>query len=87
MPYVILKRNWPGVFRRTVQDKKGKPETLVFEPGVPVNLTPSQVNLLSKEIGTAIVPVEMDPKKRPKLILEDVAPAEQTENESPATDA
>lgn len=85
MPHVMLKRNWPGVFRRTIETRKGEPETLEFKPGVPVNLTARQVKLLTKEIGTAIFPVEMDPKERPKAILEDVVP-EEPKNESEQTD-
>lgn len=86
MPYVMLKRNWPGVFRRTIETRKGEPETLEFKPGVPVNLTAKQVKLLTKEIGTAIFPVEMDPKERPKAILEDVVAADEPSNESSTTD-
>lgn len=75
MPFVMLKKNWPGMFRRTITTgKKGKEvrRTLEFAPGVPVDLTLSEIDALRGDIGTALTPVEFDEKARPRVITDDV---------------
>lgn len=75
MPFVMLKNDRPGSFRRTiVTGKKGKEvkTVKVFTRGVPVELTPTEVDALRKDIGTALVPVEFDAKGRPRVITDEV---------------
>lgn len=84
MPFVMLKRNWPGNFRRTITTgKKGKEtkKVLEFSPGVPVELTAAEVESVRSDIGTALQPIEFDEKARPRVITDDVVadePAEQS---------
>ena len=84
MPFVMLKRNWPGNFRRTITTgKKGKEtkKVLEFSPGVPVELTAAEVEAVRSDIGTALQPIEFDEKARPRVITDDVVadePAEQS---------
>lgn len=72
MPIVMLKRSWPGNFRRTITVKgRGGKETkrvLEFSPGVPVDLTAEEVEAMMPDIGTALQPVELDEKARPRII-------------------
>jgi hypothetical protein len=77
MPYVMLKKNWPGKFRRTITTrKKGKEvrRQLKFTPGEPVELTAAEVDALRSDIGPALQPVEFDEKARPRVITDDVIP-------------
>ena len=84
MPFVMLKRNWPGNFRRTITiGKKGKEtkKVLEFSPGVPVELTAQEVDALRSDIGPALQPIEFDEKARPRVISDEVEvdePAEQS---------
>ena len=83
MPFVMLRSNWPNTFRRTIT-MKGQKQTLEFKPGVPVDLTPSEISALQSDIGVALVPVEFDEKARPRVITEDVVAEElQPEPEQP----
>jgi len=75
MPFVMLRSNWPNTFRRTIT-MKGQKQTLEFNPGVPVDLTPSEISALQSDIGVALVPVEFDEKARPRVITEDVVAEE-----------
>lgn len=82
MPFVMLKKNWPGNFRRTITTgKKGKEtkRVLEFTPGEPVELTPAEVDALRSDIGVALQPVEFDEKARPRVITDDVVADESTE--------
>lgn len=75
MPYVMLKTNWPGKFRRTITTgKKGKEvkRLLEFTPGEPVELSAAEVEALRTDIGPALQPVEFDEKARPRVITDDV---------------
>jgi hypothetical protein len=79
MPFVMLKRNWPGNFRRTITiGKKGKEtkKVLEFSPGVPVDLTAAEVEALRPDIGIALLPVDFDEKNRPRVITDEVVPEE-----------
>jgi hypothetical protein len=71
MPFVMLRANWPAAFRRTIISGGGK-VTLEFKPGVPVDLTPSEISGVQADIGVALVPVEFDEKARPRVITDDV---------------
>ena len=82
MPFVMLKKNWPANFRRTIANgKKGKEtkRVLEFTPGVPVELTAAEVDALRSDIGVALQPVEFDEKARPRVITDDVVADESTE--------
>lgn len=75
MPSVMLKKNWPGNFRRTITTgKKGKEtkRVLVFSPGVPVELTAAEIEAVRSDIGAALQPIEFDEKARPRVISDDV---------------
>jgi hypothetical protein len=79
MPWVMLKKNWPANFRRTITTgKKGKEvkSTLEFSPGVPVDLSAAEVEALRSDIGVALVPVDFDEKARPRVITDEVVPEE-----------
>ena len=79
MAHVMLKRDWPGKFRRTIRsgrDGRGKPVLLEFEPGVPVDLKAHEIKQLEPEIGVCLEPVEMDDKQRPRIITDEVEAAE-----------
>jgi len=89
MPFVMLKKNWPANFRRTITTgKKGKETKRVFEflPGIPVDLTAAEVEALRSDIGVALVPVDFDEKNRPRVITDEVIPeeAESTNESKPA---
>ena len=79
MPFVMLKKNWPGNFRRTIKvGKKGKEteKVLEFTPGEPVELTAQEVEALRSDIGVSLQPVEFDEKARPRVITDEVVPEE-----------
>lgn len=82
----MLKKNWPGNFRRTIKTgKKGKEveSVLEFSPGVPVDLTPAEVEALRSDIGVALVPVDFDEKARPRVITDEVVPEETEPSNEP----
>jgi hypothetical protein len=76
MPFVMLKKNWPGNFRRTIGPPQDRRQ-LEFAPGVPVDLTAAEVDMLQADIGIALMPVDFDEKARPRVITDDVI-AEET---------
>ncbi len=83
----MLRPDRPGTFRRTITTgKKGREVTVtkVFTRGIPVELTPAEVDALRSDIGPALVPVEFDAKARPRIITDDVVADETSvkENES-----
>ncbi len=75
MPFVMLKKNWPGNFRRTIGPPQDRRQ-LEFAPGVPVDLTAAEVDMLRADIGIALMPVDFDEKARPRIITDDVIPEE-----------
>lgn len=68
MPEVMLPHTWPNRFRRTVNPKNGKPRVMVFSPGVPVELKPSEIDLLKADIGTALHPIFRDARGKPRVL-------------------
>ena len=87
MPFVMLKRNWPGNFRRTITiGKKGKEtkKVLEFSPGLPVDLTAAEVEALRPDLGIALLPVDFDEKGRPRVITDEVVPEETEPANEPA---
>jgi hypothetical protein len=82
MPFVMLKKDWPGTFRRTITvGKKGKEyrSLLEFQPGVPRDLSQAELAGVIADIGLALQPIEFDAKGRPRLITDEVLPAESAE--------
>ena len=51
---VMLKRDWPGPFRRG---------GLVFEPGMPVDLTPEQAEAVKDALGPALEYIAVDEQR------------------------
>lgn len=61
---IMLRRNWPGPFQRTVRAANGEViERLTFNPGEPVELTDQQAQACAKDIGHALVLVDLDRDK------------------------
>lgn len=71
MPEVMLKRDWPNSFNRTITIGKNKTR-LRFEPGEPVELNSKQIEALKPDIGVALMPCERDSKGRTRLIGDEV---------------
>lgn len=61
---LMLKRDWPGAFRRTVNGQR-----LSFLPGEPVDLPEEQKLALAEDIGPALVPC--DEQGKPVKFSED----------------
>lgn len=83
MPEVMLPHSWPNRFRRTVTPKSGKPKVLEFVPGVPVDLRPSDVELLKHDIGQGrpLQPVFRDARGKARVLVEPV----DTQDKEPAS--
>lgn len=78
--HVMLKKTWPGNFRRTVRDAEGQPRrVLEFAPGAPVELTEEEAAAVADDIGPALVPVMLDEKQRPRVLPLREAPADGVE--------
>ena len=86
MPEVMLPVTWPNTFRRTITPKHGKARVMEFQPGVPVDLRPSDVDLLKADIGVALMPIHRDEKGRPRVIGEDVEPVEPVADDTQGDD-
>lgn len=55
MPLVMLKKTWPGGFRRNVRDVGGKiVRTLEFLPGEPLDVPPEDCTAIAADIGKAL---------------------------------
>lgn len=56
--FVMLKRDWPGNFRRSVRGPKGEIlHQYEFAPGVPVEIEPEHEKSLAGDIGNALIEV------------------------------
>jgi len=62
MVTVMLRSTWPGTFRRG---------GITFNPGKPVQLTPQQFLDCAKDIGPALVPVELRKDGKPLILRAD----------------
>lgn len=83
MALVMLRGGWPGTFRRTVRDGKGRAvKQLVFELGQVVDLSKADMAAVAYDIGKALLPVRLDELGRPKVI--DAPTAEEKAEEQPA---
>lgn len=71
MAEVMLKRDWPAAFRRTVGTGRSLVR-MVFEPGVPVEVNQKQFESLKADIGIALLPCERDEKGRARAITDAV---------------
>ncbi len=68
--HVMLRRDWPAPFSRSVRDKKGNVKsTLTFEPGVPVELTDSELKAIESHIGNNLHVVEIDKSGRAREVI------------------
>jgi len=69
---VMLRRNWPGTFNRSIRDKNGKiKKTISFEPGVPVDLTEAELKAVSGDIGNSLQLVEIDKAGGARVVVSD----------------
>lgn len=59
MPLYMVHPRRP-TFRRTIKAGR-KSRQVVFEPGQPVELSALEAKAIAKDIGTAIVPVKVEP--------------------------
>ena len=82
MPEVMLPRTWPNTFRRTIHPKNGKSRMMVFERGVPVDLKPSEIDLLKADIGSILQPIFRDGRGKPR-VLRETEPAEEPADVAP----
>lgn len=58
---VMLKKNWPGQFGRTVFDENGKPvKRLVFNPGEITQVNDTELAAITPDLGTAIWLMALD---------------------------
>lgn len=73
MPEVMLRRDWPNTFRRTIVSGK-KTTRLAFVSGQPVELNAAQIEALKADIGVALIPCERDKKGKCRMITDDVEP-------------
>lgn len=66
--FVMLKRNWPGPFRRSVRDEDGNVvRLLTFAPGEAVKLQgEDEIDAVAADIGNALIEVGLDGRLRPK---------------------
>lgn len=92
MPHVMLRRDWPGVFHRTVFRPKGKQlvavKRLEFSPGVAVELEGEhELKAVAADIGKALLPVVLDEKQRPKVVQLEEDELEETVNRASAEEA
>lgn len=83
MPLVMLRKDWPTKFRRSIRDNKGKltGRVLGFEPGETVSLTSKEIEAVQSDIGVSLMPIELDEKQRPRVIHDEVDVAEASNSE------
>ena len=74
MPLVMLRRDWPANFRRTVMVGK-KTVQYEFVPGIPVELDGRTIEAMKRDIGKALLPCEMDDRGFARIITDDVISA------------
>lgn len=73
-PLVMLRQGIAGPFRRTVwDDKGGVVEQLVFHAGQPQQLTDQQCRAVARDIGNALLLVEIDKSGRPRVDHDETA--------------
>ena len=66
MPFVMLRREWPSQFRRTLRSGK-KPLTMTFPPGDAVEVTEKEFEELRPDVGQALMEVVLDEKGRARV--------------------
>jgi hypothetical protein len=79
MPEVMLAPEWQNKFRRTLQLGKGRSRVMEFEPGVPVELSANEIDLLKSDIGKALHPVMRSASGKPKVLSENDVASEETD--------
>lgn len=70
MPWVMCKRDRPGLFHRSVRDPKTNAilRTLEFPPGQPVFVTDEELPAIRKDLTKALRFVSLDAKGRPTVV-------------------
>lgn len=72
---VMLKKSWPGNFRRTIRDSKGKERRVIeFHPGDPVDVSRQEYEFLvaNGDLDSALQEVSLDGKGRARPVAEQV---------------
>ena len=65
MAWVMLRRDWPANFRRTIRDDNGlELGVMHFVPGEPVEVEGDQLKGIRKDIGAALVWCQLTPEGR-----------------------
>jgi len=73
-----------GMFRRAVRNPKGEiKKMLIFKVNEPVELKGQELAAVEHDIGPALVEVELDAKKRPRIKSAKPEPNEQAEPDNP----
>jgi len=58
---LMLRRGWPGSFRRSVRDEKGEiVRTVEFQSNEPQEIKPEEMPFFANDIGNALVAVKED---------------------------
>jgi hypothetical protein len=88
MPKVMLRRNWPGNFRRSIRNEKGEVLRVIeFAPGQAVEVLDDEMPSVQADLGHALQLVTLDKKNRPRVIPVAAAnePADVLPEEGPGT--
>ena len=86
MSLLMLRPDHAGSFRRSVRNPKGEiKKMLVFEAGKPVELKGPELAAVGRDIGLALVEVELDAKQRPRIKSAEVEPEPKSQAEPDST--
>lgn len=86
MPLVMLKKDWPGTFRRNVRDAAGAiTETLKFEPGVPEEVPYDKLPAIAGDLFKSLFPITLNNGK--PVEIEESVFREEIETTPEVTDA
>lgn len=64
---VMLRPDWPGVFRRQVRSGK-QSRVIEFRPNQPVTLTAGELDQIRNDVGVSLFEIERDEKNRPRFV-------------------
>lgn len=81
MPWVKLRRDWPGTFRRYVRDAAGNIiDTLTFKPDEPfeVKNDPQYLDSIRGSLGHALLPLEFDETRRKFNVISEAVDVDAT---------
>ena len=86
MPLVMLKKDWPGTFRRNVRNTAGAvTETLTFEPGVPEEVPYDKLPVIAGDLFKSLFPITLNNGK--PVEIEESVFREEIETTPEVTDA